>query len=535
MINVVSLVGSVCCEDDEETKRIRLLEAADQFFYILRERDELAYINTWVNLKTQLYLAGESLKTSLGKQLPVSFKAANKALAKRLTEIQKSSLDEVRQNPDYNYNDFIAGWRNLFKTYVQNFTNETSTAVSAANVYSPRRDVQSPKKVHSSPPKATPEKEGSNVSEDSSQLRKSKSARRVEESEEPTALNKGGRPRVYAVPGAEHNAEHEGNDEALMRDEGEDAYVAVEGEENVPVPKKVSSPSRARTEKSPKSKSWGASALNLLNGLAETRPPKGKGLGYTSVVKKFRDNIRDPLEKTVKDINRQQQVRKKPSFFDRRDSAERVSWDDDEELDSQPRSRHRSERPASSSPKKRPTQPMTPEQRKRPRVASNGPSPYRDQRSADGFEKRARRQVESENEIEESEVDSEGSSPLSSSTSSSPPRFKAVSPARISNVRPSPRRQVEDTSPVAHTKRRRPVPWTKEEEAALEEGMEKFGSSYAEIIKSYGAKGLISNALANRTQVQLKDKARNIRYRRERDGVPLGPFKYATVYPQNRA
>ncbi|QLQ81479.1 hypothetical protein HG537_0F02400 [Torulaspora globosa] len=51
--------------------------------------------------------------------------------------------------------------------------------------------------------------------------------------------------------------------------------------------------------------------------------------------------------------------------------------------------------------------------------------------------------------------------------------------------------------------------WTKAEEDALVQGLKEVGPSWSKILDLYGPGGKISEALKNRTQVQLKDKARN--------------------------
>ncbi|QLG74008.1 hypothetical protein HG535_0F05200 [Zygotorulaspora mrakii] len=51
--------------------------------------------------------------------------------------------------------------------------------------------------------------------------------------------------------------------------------------------------------------------------------------------------------------------------------------------------------------------------------------------------------------------------------------------------------------------------WSKEEEDALVEGLKAVGPSWSKILDIYGPGGKISEALKNRSQVQLKDKARN--------------------------
>ncbi|ROV95117.1 hypothetical protein VSDG_05862 [Cytospora chrysosperma] len=60
-----------------------------------------------------------------------------------------------------------------------------------------------------------------------------------------------------------------------------------------------------------------------------------------------------------------------------------------------------------------------------------------------------------------------------------------------------------------HSTRR---PWTPEEEKALMEGLDKVkGPHWSQILQLYGLNGTISDILKDRTQVQLKDKARNLK------------------------
>ena len=55
-------------------------------------------------------------------------------------------------------------------------------------------------------------------------------------------------------------------------------------------------------------------------------------------------------------------------------------------------------------------------------------------------------------------------------------------------------------------------PWTKAEEDALLEGLDRVkGPHWSQILQYHGASGSIDQRLANRTQVQLKDKARNLK------------------------
>ncbi|CAG8530839.1 19309_t:CDS:2, partial [Gigaspora margarita] len=67
--------------------------------------------------------------------------------------------------------------------------------------------------------------------------------------------------------------------------------------------------------------------------------------------------------------------------------------------------------------------------------------------------------------------------------------------------------------------------WTDLELNYLERGMEEFGTRWEDILKHYGRP---HGALRNRTAMNLKDKARNEKARRIRDGIQLGVFKLAT-------
>jgi len=66
------------------------------------------------------------------------------------------------------------------------------------------------------------------------------------------------------------------------------------------------------------------------------------------------------------------------------------------------------------------------------------------------------------------------------------------------------------------------VKWMQEELNELEEGMKKFGTNWSHILD------MADGPLKTRTTVQLKDKARNEKRRREREGIPLGIFQNAT-------
>ncbi|KNE56403.1 hypothetical protein AMAG_02212 [Allomyces macrogynus ATCC 38327] len=87
-------------------------------------------------------------------------------------------------------------------------------------------------------------------------------------------------------------------------------------------------------------------------------------------------------------------------------------------------------------------------------------------------------------------------------------------------------------APARTPQRRGPrIQWTPEEVAALEHAMSEHGTAWALILQKYGANGEINQSLARFDQMKLKDKARNVRTSRERNGEPLGPFVLATRYP----
>jgi hypothetical protein len=73
-------------------------------------------------------------------------------------------------------------------------------------------------------------------------------------------------------------------------------------------------------------------------------------------------------------------------------------------------------------------------------------------------------------------------------------------------------------------------PWTREEEAALMHGLEKVqGPHWSQILELHGAGGTISEVLKDRTQVQLKDKARNLKLFFIKGGHDIPPvLKYVT-------
>lgn len=63
--------------------------------------------------------------------------------------------------------------------------------------------------------------------------------------------------------------------------------------------------------------------------------------------------------------------------------------------------------------------------------------------------------------------------------------------------------------------------WSKEEEDALIEGLKEVGPSWSKILDLYGPGGKINENLKNRSQVQLKDKARNWKLQYLKTGRPL--------------
>lgn len=73
-------------------------------------------------------------------------------------------------------------------------------------------------------------------------------------------------------------------------------------------------------------------------------------------------------------------------------------------------------------------------------------------------------------------------------------------------------------------------PWTKQEEEALLKGLDKVqGPYWAQILELHGPGGSDSEILKDRTQVQLKDKARNLKLFFIKCGLPLpAVFEYVT-------
>ncbi|CAG8734552.1 16451_t:CDS:2 [Dentiscutata erythropus] len=67
--------------------------------------------------------------------------------------------------------------------------------------------------------------------------------------------------------------------------------------------------------------------------------------------------------------------------------------------------------------------------------------------------------------------------------------------------------------------------WTSEELQALEDGMREYGTHWVRILEKHGTS---NGPLKNRTQVQLKDKARNEKQRRMKAGMDVGVFAQAS-------
>ncbi|CAG8534992.1 15917_t:CDS:2 [Racocetra fulgida] len=67
--------------------------------------------------------------------------------------------------------------------------------------------------------------------------------------------------------------------------------------------------------------------------------------------------------------------------------------------------------------------------------------------------------------------------------------------------------------------------WSNEELQALEDGMREYGTHWVQILEKHGSS---SGPLRNRTQIQLKDKARNEKQRRMKAGMDVGVFAQAS-------
>ncbi|ABN67181.2 predicted protein, partial [Scheffersomyces stipitis CBS 6054] len=81
--------------------------------------------------------------------------------------------------------------------------------------------------------------------------------------------------------------------------------------------------------------------------------------------------------------------------------------------------------------------------------------------------------------------------------------------------------RINPQSAVRNTSRR---PWTKEEEKALRHALELKGPQWSTILELFGNGGKISESLKGRTQVQLKDKARNWKMFFLKSGLPVPSY-----------
>lgn len=106
----------------------------------------------------------------------------------------------------------------------------------------------------------------------------------------------------------------------------------------------------------------------------------------------------------------------------------------------------------------------------------------------------------------------------------------------IDQVRPlkelliKPASGLELLASMAEIPKRKRSFWSREEEDCLEMAMGEFGARYSLILHHYGKDGVRNQVLRNRGQMQLKDKARNMRLRLEKQGIDPGPFIHATKY-----
>ncbi|KAK6457133.1 telomere repeat binding factor-domain-containing protein [Scheffersomyces xylosifermentans] len=81
--------------------------------------------------------------------------------------------------------------------------------------------------------------------------------------------------------------------------------------------------------------------------------------------------------------------------------------------------------------------------------------------------------------------------------------------------------RINPSSSIRNLQRR---PWTREEEKALRHALELKGPQWSTILELFGNGGKISEALKNRTQVQLKDKARNWKMFFLKSGLPVPAY-----------
>ncbi|EDO17172.1 hypothetical protein Kpol_1072p42 [Vanderwaltozyma polyspora DSM 70294] len=77
--------------------------------------------------------------------------------------------------------------------------------------------------------------------------------------------------------------------------------------------------------------------------------------------------------------------------------------------------------------------------------------------------------------------------------------------------------------------------WTKEEEAILQKGLQDLGPSWSKILDLYGPGGTVNEILKNRTQVQLKDKARNWKLKYLKSDEPLPEYLFKVTGRINKS
>ncbi|CUS20447.1 LAQU0S01e06788g1_1 [Lachancea quebecensis] len=114
-----------------------------------------------------------------------------------------------------------------------------------------------------------------------------------------------------------------------------------------------------------------------------------------------------------------------------------------------------------------------------------------------------------------------GSAGSSRASSEPPTGSTGKSLSSSSSLRPSPA-PVRDIASAKKLKQKRL--WNKEEEGALIEALKVHGPAWSKILELHGAGGSLSESLKNRTQVQLKDKARNWKMYFLKGGLPVPEY-----------
>jgi protein TBF1 len=114
------------------------------------------------------------------------------------------------------------------------------------------------------------------------------------------------------------------------------------------------------------------------------------------------------------------------------------------------------------------------------------------------------------------------------------PYARATSHPSAAAARPTSGTSGGGRRPNAPSPRR---PWTQDEEKALLDGLERVkGPHWSQILALYGAGGSVSEVLKDRNQVQLKDKARNLKLFFLKSGVEVpGYLKRVTGELRTRA